>query len=76
MDKVRKNKEPGFQERMHELVKELVVLPKYSGIIVKDIKEVSCAPDNREGNVYLTNGPLFSMLYTPIGESLFTVLPH
>ncbi|XP_078352523.1 leucine-rich repeat serine/threonine-protein kinase 2-like isoform X1 [Oculina patagonica] len=49
LDKVKKNKEPGFQERMRELVMELVALPKYNRINVKDIKEVSCAPDNREG---------------------------
>lgn len=49
LDKVRKNMEPGYPERMRELVKELVALPKYNPINVKDIKEVSCAPDNREG---------------------------
>ena len=49
LDKVRKNEEPGFQERMRDLVKELVALPKYNRINVKHIKEVSCAPDNREG---------------------------
>ena len=49
LDKVKKDKEPGFQERMRQLVMELVLSPKYSRINVKDIKEVSCAPDNREG---------------------------
>ena len=50
LDKVRKNKEAGFVERMHQLVKDLVELPKYKGQInVVYIKEVSCALDNREG---------------------------
>lgn len=49
LDKVRKNKEKGFPERMRELVEELVSLPKYNRINVKGIKEVSCALDNREG---------------------------
>ena len=51
LDKVRKSKEPGFPERMRQLVKELVELPKYSNgqIISVYIKEVSCALDNREG---------------------------
>ena len=49
LDKVKKTREPGFHLRMRDLVKELVMLPKYSRINVKDIKEVSCAPDNREG---------------------------
>ena len=49
LDKVKKNKEAGFQEHMRELVEELVLLPKYSRINVKGITEVSCAPDNREG---------------------------
>ena len=52
LDKVRKSKEPGFPERMRQLVKELVELPKYNKgqIISVYIKEVSCALDNREGN--------------------------
>ena len=49
LDKVRKEKEKGFPERMRELVWELVSLPKYNRINVKGIKEVSCAVDNREG---------------------------
>ena len=51
LDKVRKSKEPGFPERMRQLVKELVELPKYNNgqIISVYIKEVSCALDNREG---------------------------
>ena len=49
LDKVKENKEPGFQEHMRELVRKLVALPKYNRINVQDIKEVSCAPDNREG---------------------------
>lgn len=49
LDKVRKEKEKGFPERMRKLVWELVSLPKYNRINVKGIKEVSCAVDNREG---------------------------
>ena len=60
LDKVRKSKEPGFPERMRQLVKELVELPKYSNgqIISVYIKEVSCALDNREGK---GKGILFKM---------------
>ena len=48
LDKVRKDKEAGYPERMLQLVKELVM--KYAGQInVVDIKEVSCALDNKEG---------------------------
>lgn len=51
LDKVRKNKEAGFPERMRQLVMELV--SKYTGQIdVVHIKEVSCALDNREGKVF------------------------
>ncbi|XP_068716726.1 leucine-rich repeat serine/threonine-protein kinase 2-like isoform X1 [Montipora capricornis] len=51
LDKVRRNKEPGFPERMQQLVKELVELPKYKKGQINSvyIKVVSCALDNREG---------------------------
>ena len=53
LDMVRKNREPGFPERMRQLVKEAVELPKYSKGQINSvyIKEVSCALDNREGKI-------------------------
>lgn len=48
LDEVRKNREAGYEKRMHDLVKELT--NKYAGQMnVVDIKEVSCALDNKEG---------------------------
>lgn len=61
LDKVRRNKETGFPERMHQLVKDLVELPKYKDQLkVEHIKEVSCALDNREGK---TKKELFREAY-------------
>ena len=48
LDEVRKSREAGYEKRMHDLVNELT--NKYAGQMnVVDIKEVSCALDNKEG---------------------------
>lgn len=66
LDKVRQTKETGFPERMRQLLKELVELPKYTDQInVVHIKEVSCAMDNREGKMIMKLSARSLVVYKP-----------
>ena len=73
LDKVRRTKEPGFPERMRQLLKELIQSPKYTGQInVVRIKEVSCAMDNREGKMIIKlSGSL--VVYTSIVSRIWNI---